>query len=113
MGCDHDRRRQALKALGVSGKRVEGIGIQDCDLARIFDKIRQVDSGTVRRFEGSGLGLAIVRELARFLGGEVTVKSTPGEGSTFTVTLPLVTGETGVSPTLAGRAAAAGTAAGE
>ena len=90
-----------------------GIGIQDCDLARIFDKFRQVDSGTGRRFEGSGLGLAIVRELARFLGGEVTVKSTPGEGSTFTVTLPLVAGETGVSPTLEGRADAPGEPAGE
>ena len=70
-----------------------GIGISERDLPRIFDKFRQVESGGGRRFEGSGLGLAIVRELARFLGGEVTVQSAPEQGSTFTVVLPLVAGE--------------------
>ncbi len=70
-----------------------GIGISEDDLLRIFDKFRQVDSGGGRRFEGSGLGLAIVRELARFLGGEVTVQSAPEKGSTFTVVLPLMAGE--------------------
>jgi signal transduction histidine kinase len=66
-----------------------GIGIPEAELPRIFDKFRQANRGVVREHEGTGLGLSIVRELVRFLGGEVTVASEPGKGSTFTVTLPL------------------------
>jgi signal transduction histidine kinase len=66
-----------------------GIGIPADELPCIFDKFRQTDRRAAREHEGTGLGLSIVRELVRFLGGEVTVESTPGKGSIFTVTLPL------------------------
>jgi signal transduction histidine kinase len=66
-----------------------GIGIPPHALQYIFDEFRQVDNSSKRQFGGTGLGLAIVRKLCRLMGGDVTVKSQQGEGSTFTVTLPL------------------------
>ncbi|MFL9842771.1 ATP-binding protein [Sphingomonas sp. ST-64] len=66
-----------------------GIGIPADKLEEVFESFRQVDAGTTRQFGGTGLGLAIVRNLARALGGDVSVRSTVGEGSAFTVDLPL------------------------
>jgi signal transduction histidine kinase len=68
-----------------------GVGIPPHALEFIFDEFRQLDGSSKRAFSGSGLGLAITRHLARMMEGKVTVQSTLGEGSTFTVTLPLVT----------------------
>jgi signal transduction histidine kinase len=64
-----------------------GIGIGEDDLARVFDEFRQVDGSSTRRYGGAGLGLALSRQLAQRLGGDISVRSTPGEGSRFTLSL--------------------------
>jgi PAS domain S-box-containing protein len=66
-----------------------GIGIHKTQLERIFDPFVQVHSGTTRTSEGVGLGLAISRDMARQMGGDITVRSKSGEGSTFSLILPL------------------------
>jgi PAS domain S-box-containing protein len=66
-----------------------GIGIRPDDLQAIWEDFRQVDQSRTREFGGTGLGLSITRKLLDRLGGSVTVKSVYGEGSTFSVLLPL------------------------
>jgi signal transduction histidine kinase/CheY-like chemotaxis protein len=65
-----------------------GIGMTAEQQARLFEEFSQGDAATAKRYGGTGLGLAITRKLARMMGGDVTVASEPGKGSTFTVRLP-------------------------
>jgi PAS domain S-box-containing protein len=70
-----------------------GVGIPPEKLDSVFEPFVQVDSSRTRAAEGSGLGLAISRNLARGMGGDLLVRSVPGEGSTFTLVLPLAGSE--------------------
>jgi two-component system sensor histidine kinase SenX3 len=116
ISCDHRQLRSALTNLidnaikysnaggaievgaRVEGDRVafvvrdHGIGIPTRDLERIFERFYRVDRARSRETGGTGLGLAIVRHVAQVHGGEVTVESREGEGSTFTLYLPLASG---------------------
>jgi len=76
------------------GKQVEltvrdtGIGIANDQLAHVFDRFHRIQNVRSRSHEGTGIGLALVQELVRMHGGEVSVTSTPGAGSAFTVSIP-------------------------
>jgi PAS domain S-box-containing protein len=89
-----DRGGRVELACAPSADRVQvlvsdtGIGIPADQLDRIFEPFVQVRADLTRTAEGTGLGLAISRDLARGMGGDLTVESTPGTGSTFTLTLP-------------------------
>jgi CheY-like chemotaxis protein/anti-sigma regulatory factor (Ser/Thr protein kinase) len=66
-----------------------GIGIAADQVDKIFESFRQVDSGLSRKYPGLGLGLALARKLAQLMQGEISVISSPGVGSTFTLRVPL------------------------
>jgi adenylate cyclase len=73
-----------------------GVGMTKEQLSRLFEAFSQADASTTKRFGGTGLGLAITKHFCTILGGDVTVESSPGKGSTFTITFP----DHGVAPAL-------------
>jgi signal transduction histidine kinase len=86
------REEMICSAEGDEMVRIEvrdtGIGLEPDQIGRIFDPFVQVRSDLTRLHEGTGLGFAISRDLARRMGGDLVIVSTPGRGSSFTVTLP-------------------------
>ncbi len=83
LNVTHD---DALMSIAVKDS---GIGISQGALTRVFEEFQQADTSTTRQYGGTGLGLAISRNLARLLGGDLTAASVLGEGSTFTLTIPI------------------------
>jgi PAS domain S-box-containing protein len=82
------RRRRIESAVEISVTDT-GIGIAEKDLGRLFTEFQQLDAGRGQRQEGTGLGLALTKRMAELHGGQVTVESEPGKGSTFTLRLPV------------------------
>ncbi len=82
--------------------RDQGIGMSEEEMGRLFQPFTQADSSTTRRYGGTGLGLTISRRLVHLMGGEIGVKSTPGQGTTFSFTVTF--GKPSSDPTLQRRA---------
>jgi signal transduction histidine kinase len=81
------RRQEGARRLVEISVTDTGVGIRDEDRAKLFQAFKQVGSHLTKRQEGTGLGLHLSRKLAELLGGEISLQSDCGKGSTFTLTL--------------------------
>ena len=95
---DHGWVKVTVDQLVIEGERLwveirvsdTGMGIPKQEIPRLFDSFTQLDGSITRRFGGTGLGLSITRQLVELMGGTIDVKSTVGEGSEFSVSIPLL-----------------------
>jgi CheY-like chemotaxis protein/two-component sensor histidine kinase len=83
----------ADKGFAAFAVRDTGIGIAPADHERIFEEFSQIDTEIQKKVKGTGLGLPLSRSLARLLGGDLTVESVPGQGSVFSVAIPVSLGD--------------------
>ena len=100
-GGASERTAVVVDGLGQPGLRLEepaeivvrdtGIGIPEAAQPRVFDRFYRVDKARTRTMGGAGLGLSIAQWIVEVHGGEINLASKPGEGSTFTVVLPVAT----------------------
>ncbi|MGH7552300.1 MAG: ATP-binding response regulator, partial [Longimicrobiales bacterium] len=94
----------ARRVRSGDGDRIEfkihdtGIGMTAEQMGKLFEAFSQADSSMTRRFGGTGLGLAISRRFCRMMGGDITVESEPGRGTTFTMSLPAVVQDDSEAP---------------
>ncbi len=86
------RERRADREWIVFRVQDSGIGMTLSQIDRIFQAFAQADASTTRKYGGTGLGLAITKRISQMLGGDVTVQSTPGQGSTFSLRIPATLG---------------------
>lgn len=93
LGISADKQDPSLMRFSVTDT---GVGIAQEKLDIVFEAFTQADGSTKRKYGGTGLGLSISRQLARLMGGEVTVNSEPGKGSTFTLIVPVARPEAGL-----------------
>jgi signal transduction histidine kinase len=90
-----ERSKVEVRGSGKNGRVTldvvdRGIGIDPREQGRIFERFYQVDNTATRRYGGTGMGLALVAKLMELQHGRVEVRSTPGRGSTFSLSLPAV-----------------------
>jgi signal transduction histidine kinase len=83
-------KAEAYNSSFLVSVRATGPGISSADQARLFQEFRQADNAITKKKGGTGLGLAISKRIIEMHGGRIWVESQPGQGSTFTFTLPVI-----------------------